>query len=119
MSIGVVIVSIGLYINSLKNTIYKINAEKSTISALLAVSQSSVEELQTAINDQNEALTNLKLAAEQKLKESEAELNLAKTRAENYRKRADRLALQAPPQGLSDCEAANDIINRAIKNEGK
>lgn len=110
-----IIGSYSFYVKSLKKEIdIEIDAKK-TIAAKLEVSQEAVKSLQGAINEQNAAVEKMKIAADERAKANQAELNRAKVTADTYKQQATDILKNVAPQGLPKCDSANILINSELK----
>ena len=113
---AIIIAGMAVYIKVLKGDVKTLEAEKVTLSTKLEISNASIVSLQSAIEEQNTAIETFKSAAVEREKRNQAEVNRARTLAEIHKKRAENLLTRKPPPGMSDYEAANDLINEAIRN---
>lgn len=113
---ALIIGSMGVYIKILRGNVETLEAEKATVAAKLEISNASIISLQSAVDEQNSAIETFKSAAAEREKRNQAEVAKAKSLADIHRKRAENLLTRKPPPGMSDYEAANDLINEAIRN---
>jgi len=112
-----VIVVMGVNIKFLRNSNDNLKHEKEILSQQLDLSQASVKKLQSAIEDQNKAVEELRTDAEKRAKVNKAEIAKAQGIAANYKKQAEDLKNRKPPQNQNRCDAANELINSEIQNE--
>ncbi len=120
--IGLLIAALGaskLYINSLNKDISVLEQEKNVIKAELEVSQASVKSLQGAIDEQNAAVQKMKDAAAAKEKLYLEELARVKKTTDALRQQAGDIMKRQPPQGMSLCDAANNLISEEISRAKK
>lgn len=88
--------------------------DKKTLKAELDVSQASVKSLQAAIDEQNTAVQKMKDAAAAKEKLYLEELARVKKTTDALRQQAGDIMKRQPPQGMSLCDAANNLISEEI-----
>jgi len=115
--IGILLAAIsamGLYVKSLKNDITLCEDQKKVIKAELDISQASVKSLQGAIDEQNAAVQKMKDAAAAKEKLYLEELARVKKTTDILRQQAGDIMKRQPPQGMSACDAANNLISEEI-----
>lgn len=104
------------YIKILKGELSNAVAEKNVLTQELGVSQASVKNLMSSINDQNAAIDKMKADTTARIASHQVELTKAKSTADQYRKQAQYLMNRPAPQSIPKCDAANDLINEEIKN---
>ncbi len=104
------------YIKILKSELATAVAEKAVLTTDLGISQNAVKRLQDAINDQNTAITKLKIDADLREASHAADIAKAKASSVNYGKQADAIMKLKAPNGKPVCVAADDLINQELKN---
>lgn len=107
------------YIAMLKAEKLTLEAEKTTLTLLLDASQSNLLQLTKDIQAQNAAIEQLKTDGDARLAKNAAEVKQAQAIAKTYKQKADALLNADTPQGVSACDAANELINQEIKNAHK
>lgn len=108
------LVFLGAYVKIMKSEIAKCNAEKESLSVALDASQSSVKQLQIAIDEQNRAIENIKELADEKEKKYLLEIAKAKSNSAKNKKKVDELLNRVKPKNLTSCEASDKLINEEI-----
>lgn len=120
--IGLLLVALAgsvFYIKQLTGENNTLVAQNTNLSNLLESSQGTVKQLQNDISTQNQAVEDLKTAADARKKESEVLVKKAQDSAAAYKKRADDLLKRVVPQTVSRCDAANLLIDEEITNAKK
>jgi hypothetical protein len=105
-----------IYIDMLKNDAARLVAEKNMAITELQASQASLKGLQSALGEQNAAVSKLKDDAEARAAAGQVEINNAKVTSELYKRKASDLMKVKPDPKLSRCDAANALINSEIAN---
>lgn len=100
----------------LRSNISELSAEKREVETKLEVSNTSISALQTTITEQNTAVEKLKADAEARQVAAQAEIDKAKKLADQYKNRANTVINTPRPAGKTACEAAEDLINKEIRN---
>jgi hypothetical protein len=107
------------YITLLNAEKLTLEAEKTTLTLLLDQSQANLLQLKNNIQAQNAANERLKTDGDARLAKNAVEVKQAQAIAKTYKQKADALLNAASPQGVSTCDAANELINQEIKNANK
>lgn len=119
MGIGLLLVALaglGVYNEILKLQKADLTTENKSLKGQLEQSQANVLQLKTNIDQQNKAIDDIKSAADKHLAEQQGQLNAAKVVAAAYKKKAVDIMTVVKPDGVSDCNASNDLFNQAITN---
>lgn len=116
IGMAITILLLGIYIKALKAEVSKCNSEKETLNLALEVSQSSVKQLQEAINEQNTAIEKFKSEADRRQKESAAAIARAKADAAAAKGRSEDIMKIRPDPDKPICESINELINEEIRN---
>ena len=106
----------GVYITTLKSEAKILVAEKATLTTMLTESQANLKQLQSDIQAQNTAINALKAEADARVAKHAVEVKQAQTIANSYKQKADDLLKLKAPSGIPVCDAANELINKEIKN---
>jgi len=106
-----------VYINSLKNKVVDLQNKNTNLTILLNISEASVANLRTSIDEQNLAVQKLKDDAILREKNGAEALAKARLETEIGKKRSISIMAAKIPVGKSACDAANDLINAEINNE--
>jgi len=119
LMIGLILIALvagtGVYIKVLKSELATAEAEKVTLKTELQVSQNSVKNLQSSIDNQNTAIAKLKADADVRVAAHQGEINTAKQTALTYKQQAQDLMKVIPKIGVEKCDAVNQLINQEIK----
>ena len=111
-----ILAGLAIYIKILESDLSATIAEKNVVVAELQVSQASVKSLQQAISDQNIAIYKMKADVDARLVAHQVEINKAKADAISYKKQAQALMDAKVPPTETNCEAANNLINKELQN---
>jgi peptidoglycan hydrolase CwlO-like protein len=106
----------GLYISRLKSEKRTLVEEKVTLQIELNESHANIAQLTNDIGIQNTAIDKLKTDSDNRQKEHAVELASAKKAALDYKAQAAAILSAKAPQNISDCDAANNLINQGIRN---
>lgn len=107
------------YIEILKLQKSELVTENKSLNFQLQSSQANLKSLAGKIDIQNEAIDNLKTAADKRLADNAELLRKAKAETVIFKKKADDYMARKPPEGLPLCSAANDLFNEAITKNGQ
>jgi hypothetical protein len=105
----------GVYVKVLKSNVAQCEAEKASLQVALDASQASVKSLMSAVEEQNLAVQKLKDSADEREKAGRAALAKAKATSEANKQWANDLLKRTIPQGVTACDAANQLINEVLK----
>jgi peptidoglycan hydrolase CwlO-like protein len=118
-----VIVGQGIYIKLninevklLKSEKLVLVAEKDTIKAHLEISQTMAKNLQSSVNEQNAAINKLKSDSLAREQEHKIKIAQANEKANKYKKEAEEIMKRQPPQNLTKCDAANQLVNTELND---
>jgi capsular polysaccharide biosynthesis protein len=90
-------------------------SEKNSLVIQLNVSQESVKTLQSAINEQNDAVEKFRAEFEQREAVSQARLEAAERRAKQSTTRATEIIKFVPDPNLTQCENVEALFNQEIQ----
>jgi hypothetical protein len=104
------------YVVILRSQLSAKDAKLGKVQAELDISQASVKSLQVAIADQNSAIEQLKIESDKRSRDAAVALEKARAATLHEKARATQIAKLVKPQDQSDCDAANDLINKEIEH---
>jgi len=108
-----------LYIKILKEELNTAVAQKAVITSDLALSQSSVKDLQASIVTQNAAVDKLKSDNDARVASHQVELNAAQQTAQTYKQQAQSLMKLVADPTIAQCVAVNNLINSQLPGAKK
>ena len=108
-----------LYIKILKEELNTAVAQKAVIASDLALSQSSVKDLQASIVTQNAAVDKLKSDNDARVASHQVELNAARQTAQTYKQQAQSLMKLVADPTIAQCVAVNNLINSQLPGAKK
>jgi len=108
-----------LYIKILKEELNTAVAQKAVITSDLALSQSSVKDLQASIVTQNAAVDKLKSDNDARVASHQVELNAAQQTAQTYKQQAQSLMKLVADPTIAQCVAVNNLINSQLPGPKK
>lgn len=110
---------LAFYANSMKSVNAALVAQKATLLVTLTESQANVIQLKNDINFQNAQIEKFKSDAAERAVKHANDIKKAKTTSDMYRKQAEDLLNRRPPQNITKCDAANDLIVEELKDANK
>lgn len=110
-----IVASVGGYIYVLRSNIENLTQKNRALDIELTVSKASVVTLRTSIDEQNAAIEQMKIAADNRTLAFLDELAKAKETSTTYRNQAATLLKRTAPQNMTKCDAANQMINEVLK----
>jgi chromosome segregation ATPase len=114
LAVVAAIVSTFVYITVLRLKLDNLTAENKHLMEKVSNCQNDNKSMVNKFEELNREIEKFKSAADNRLKEREAELARAKKEAQILRDRAGGIISKQPTPGANLCTAANDLINEEI-----
>jgi hypothetical protein len=105
------------YLRHLQNKVTALAGENAVLVEKLHVSEDLVLALRSSIDTQNQAIAKMSEDSIRRERDGKALIDRARSESAVHKRRADQLMTSIPAPNLSQCEAAEHLINQEIRSE--